>query len=521
MKAKKAALRLLVSAMLVVGLLPVAALAADGEQAGDVKVPAQAQVEKSAQDQAQASADDQAQATADDQAAAPAEKAEATEPATDQVNSAVVAAPEAADEPTTVANGTYETYKLYWYALVPDYALDSPAPEDEKWFGMGVGEISAVKAPKDYKVKDDRGISRQYYGTISASDYKPIDMPSVGSNVTPGLCPDITWKGKTYKYAQKGSENSLKQGYYTLEPARVVVAAGANAGANKYNPTTSKTTFHYDNVIVLNEENVYTVNYALKDVGESEWGVLSNYAQRVNSGYSESELKKPSNAEVPETKTVGGVTYQFDGWYKDEACTDKANFDGTITQNTTYYAHYIPQLGSLFVSKSVTGSAANVDQSFTFELSCEALAGKTFTAKAKDGVVNSVVFDDRGVAAVQLKHGESVTLTEVPAGSQVAVRETGLSGNARTTSRVSINNGTAETVATDGQTATKPMTVTIVSNQTQTLAFTNSAEAVSATGVSLDAGPMAGLFAVAAAGAGALAASGYKRRKREQGAWKE
>ena len=60
--------------MLVVGLLPVAALAADGEQAGDVKVPAQAQVEESAQDQAQASADDQVQA-ADDQAAAPAEKA--------------------------------------------------------------------------------------------------------------------------------------------------------------------------------------------------------------------------------------------------------------------------------------------------------------------------------------------------------------------------------------------------------------------------------------------------------------
>lgn len=516
MKARKAALRLLVSAMLVVGLLPVAALAADGEQTGDVKASEQVQVESPVQDQTKASADDQAQA-ADDQAAAPAEKAEATS-TTDQANPGVVAATDEADEPMTVANGTYESYKLYWYALVPDYALDSPAPEDDKWFGMGVGEISAVKAPEDYKVKISWGIYKQYYGTISASDYKPIDMPSVGSNVAPGLCPDITWKGKTYKYAQKGSENSLKQGYYTLEPARVVVAAGANAGANKYNPTTSKTTFHYDNVIVLNEENIYTVNYALKDVGESEWGVLSNYAQRVNNGYSESELKKPSNAEVPETKTVDGVTYQFDGWYKDKDCTQKANFDGAITQNTTYYAHYVPQSGSLSVSKNVTGSAANVDQSFTFELSCAALAGKTFAA---EGAASSVTFNDQGVATIQLKHGQSVTLTEVPAGSRVAVRETGLSGNARTSSTVSINNGAAETVAKDGRMATRPKTVTIASNQTQTLAFTNSAEAVSATGVSLDAGPMAGLFAVAAAGAGALAASGHKRRKREQDAWKE
>ena len=220
----------------------------------------------------------------------------------------------------------------------------------------------------------------------------------------------------------------------------------------------------------------------------------------------------------PETKTVDGVTYQFDGWYKDEACTQKANFDGTITQNTTYYAHYVPQSGSLSVSKNVTGSAANVDQSFTFELSCTALTGKTFAA---EGAVSSVAFNDQGVATVQLKHGQSVTLTKIPAGSRVAVRETGLSGNARTSSTVSVNNGPSETVATDSQTATASKTVTIASNQTQTLAFTNSAEAVSATGVSLDAGPMAGLFAVAVAGAGALAASGYKRRKREQGAWKE
>lgn len=277
-------------------------------------------------------------------------------------------------------------------------------------------------------------------------------------------------------------------------------------------------TFHYDHVLVLNEENIYTVNYVMQDAGESEWVVLPNYAQRVKSGYSESKLKKPNSAEVPETKTVDGVTYQFDGWYKDKDCTQKANFDGAITQNTTYYAHYVPQSGSLSVSKNVTGSAANVDQSFTFELSCAALAGKTFTA---EGVAGSVTFDNQGVATVQLKHGQSVTLTEVPAGSRVAVRETGLSGNAGTSSKVSINNGAAETVAKDGQTATTRKTVTIASNQTQTLAFTNSAEAVSATGVSLDAGPMAGLFAVAAAGAGALAASGCKRRKREQSAWKE
>lgn len=489
--------------MLVVGLFPVAALAADGEQAGEVKVPAQAQVEESAQDQAQASADDQAQATADDQAAAPAEKAEATEPTTDQANPAVVAAADAADEPMTVANGTY---KLYWYALIPGKTMDDGQNPNNTWFGLGVSRIFGVENP----AKVALGTNITQYGNISETSINPLKP----------LFPDITFDGKTYKYAKAGSAEASMKGYYTLSPIRVRVSDGANDGNNHYNNQVNSgtNTYHYDHVIVLNEEDVYTVNYELQYAGESDWVTLENYSQRVKSGYSESNLKKPDNKTAPATQTVNGVTYQFDGWYKGRDCMQKADFDGTITQNTTYYAHYVPQSGSLSVSKSVTGSAANVDQSFTFELSCADLAGKTFAA---EGVTNSVAFNGQGVATVQLKHDQSVKLTEVPAGSQVAVRETGLSGNAKTSSTVSINNGRSEIVATEGQTETTPRTATIVSNQTQTLAFTNSAEAVSATGVSLDAGPMAGLFAVAAAGAGALAASGYKRRKREQGAWKE
>lgn len=166
MKARKAALRLLVSAMLVVGLLPVAALAADGEQAGEVKVPAQAQVEESAQDQAQATADDQAQATADDQAAAPAEKAEATEPTTDQANPAVVAAADAADEPMTVAN---RMCKLYWYALIPGKTMDDGQNPNNTWFGLGVSRIFGVEDPANVEL----GTNITQYGNISETSIDP------------------------------------------------------------------------------------------------------------------------------------------------------------------------------------------------------------------------------------------------------------------------------------------------------------------------------------------------------------
>ena len=255
MKARKAALRLLVSAMLVVGLLPVAALAADGEQAGEVKVPAQAQVEESAQDQAQATADDQAQATADDQAAAPAEKAEATEPTTDQANPAVVAAVDAADEPMTVAN---RMCKLYWYALIPGKTMDDGQNPNNTWFGLGVSRIFGVEDPANVEL----GTNITQYGNISETSIDPRKP----------LFPDITCDGKTYKYAKAGSAEASTKGYYTLSPIRVRVSDGANDGNNHYNSKVNSgtNTYHYDHVIVLNEEDVYTVNYELQCAGESD-----------------------------------------------------------------------------------------------------------------------------------------------------------------------------------------------------------------------------------------------------------
>ena len=69
------------------------------------------------------------------------------------------------------------------------------------------------------------------------------------------LYPDLTYNGVTYKYAAQGTENSYKEGYYTLEPFRIVVAGGANAGNNNYNSTASGNQYHWDFTCVLNEKD--------------------------------------------------------------------------------------------------------------------------------------------------------------------------------------------------------------------------------------------------------------------------
>lgn len=477
-------MRLVVSALLVVGLVPAAAFAQDDAYPVGLSEQTKAQeaVVEDTPGQAEQSEVVPLPAVADDQAA----------------SNAVTLAD---------ASASTGTYDLYWYALIPGETMDSDKSPDETWYGIGVSSISGVSDPASLAT----GTAVTSYGSIATKGGKK------------DLFPDITYNRVTYKYAESGSENASKQGYYTLSPARIRVSDGANAGQNAYNTTVDSGThtYHYDNIIVLNEKDIFSVNFMVKNPGETEWETLSNYAQRVKSGYAESNIKKPTETDVPQTKVVDGISYRFDGWYTDPECTQKASFDGTITHNTVYYACYKPEVGNLSLSKTVSGSAANVQDSFTFELTCATLAGKQVgVAESGAGLPTVVTFDANGVATVQLKHGQTITLTDLPAGAQVSVRETGLSGNAKTSSSVSVNNGAAQVVAHDGDTATAPVTATVVKDATQTIAFTNSADAVSATGVSVDALPMAALLAVAGAGAGALCAC-RGRKKREMHAWKE
>lgn len=425
-----------------------------------------------------------------------------TEPVVDAADAAV----EASSDDTTTS------YDLYWYALVPGADIDATGGNaNERWFGLGVSTISGVTDP----TKVTAGTDVTSYGKISTTD------------ATTALFPDITYNDVTYKYAAQGSENATKAGYYTLQPARVRVAAGANAGYNSYNPTASANTYHYDHVIVLNEKDILTVNFSLKDAGETSFTVLTNYAQRLTSGTAESKIKQPGSNDVPATKVENGVTYDFDGWYLDEACTQKADFKGTVTKNTIYYGRYVPRVGALSVSKSVTGSAANVNEHFTFELSCESLAGKTYDVSldaSADGAVGSddvahpdqITFDANGKATLQLRHGETATISDLPANATVSVRETSLSGNAKTSTTVAAD-GTETTVKSEGSSATStdPVEATIVAGQTQALDFTNSAMAQPDTGLSVDPVPMLALLAACGAGAVALTVSS-KRNGDEQ-----
>lgn len=192
----------------------------------------------------------------------------------------------------------------------------------------------------------------------------------------------------------------------------------------------------------------------------------------------------------------------------------------------------VPTASALTVSKKVSGGAANKTEKFNFVLSNKDLADKTYgTGKA------AVTFDNNGDYKFPLAHGESKKVVGLPVGIPLSLKETGLSGNAKTSTTVEVDGGEATTVELENINATetkpvyqtKPVEVKVEARpytlkdgklveptDANTVEFTNTAELVPQTGVSVDPRPMVVLLGVAVAGGVAVVAGVRKRHGREE-----
>ena len=220
---------------------------------------------------------------------------------------------------------SFHSYSLYHYALIPGCEADS-GNADENWFGLGVSKVLGVNAPDSYAP-----------GTV-------ISRYEIGDAVQKPLYPDLTYGGSTYLYAAPGTEEAGEKGYYTIIPFRIVVSYGANSGQNGYNPVVdSGYTFHLDYTCVLNEEDIYSVNFSVLYPGSAASESLTAYSQRITGGTTLGTIRMPSEADVPGTTTADGLSYRFDGWYTDAAFSSHADFSAAAEDNMTFYGRYVQE----------------------------------------------------------------------------------------------------------------------------------------------------------------------------------
>lgn len=361
----------------------------------------------------------------------------------------------------TVTAAGEATYNLYMYTLIPGVEEGSSENPDDVWNGMGVGSISGVSSPASLPAKTivDNG-----YGSSGADiEYNE------------GQYPSITVDGVTYRYAQTEEQENLK-GYYTISWMRVIVDSGANTGHNNYNPTVSPetNTYHLDGVLILNEENRYTVNFALMDAGEETFSIVepNKYSRRVEEGYRANQLSRPDVADsttYPSEKIENGITYTFDGWYKDEACTERVDWEReTITKNTTYYARYVPSAQTITVTKDVTGGLGDVQKDFTFSYSYTDASGSQ-----QEG-------------SFSLRDGESKKISDIQVGTELTLIEENAGGYS-----VSATYGNVTIDAREDKSSNiKTLKITIDKNNEE-ITVINDKEVTPDTGILLDSTPHA------------------------------
>lgn len=345
---------------------------------------------------------------------------------------------------TVVKASEYNKYNLYVYTQIPGYSdtsYEDAKQRNSVWNGMAIGTI-AINQPASQK-------SGIIYGSsdIAAKLGTEIVVDSAQFPVIPIKQEDGTYKDYYYQTDPRRPKDAP---YYTIEWYRVVVSDGANTGKNGADGTWDNSEqknkytngdyaspikavygnqYHLDGVLQFHDEVHINVSYKVQDAGKTGFDLQADYSAvyktEKDKAISLKNARRPDKDSLngsawvstplyPETKKVGRITYQFDGWYTNEACTgNKFDFEnGTITKDTIFYAKYVPisEETDVTITKQVTGLLGDTHKEFVFSIT---------------GLNNSGAMLENGdLSNFTLTHNGSVTLKNVPMGTVFAVVET-------------------------------------------------------------------------------------------------
>lgn len=450
---------------------------------------------------------------------------------------------------TVVKASEYNKYNLYVYTQIPGYSdtsYEDAKQHNSVWNGMAIGTI-AIDQPASSK---KNGI---IYGSsdIAAKLGTEIVVDSAQFPVIPIKQEDGTYKDYYYQTDPRRPKDAP---YYTIEWYRVVVSDGANTGKNGADGTwdtedqKNKYTkgdyaspikavygkqYHLDGVLQFHDEVHINVSYKVQDAGITGFDLQADYSAvyktEKDKAISLKNARRPDKDSLngsawvstplyPETKKVGRITYQFDGWYTNEACTgNKFDFEnGTITKDTIFYAKYVPisEETDVTITKQVTGLLGDTNKEFAFSA--------TVTNGGDDITSQIDAVDENGskvvLSSFKLKHNQKITLKDVPVGATVTVTEiapgahykvtaTGYTGEQDGSNNVSftyIAVKSADAVETASETGAETAMAVVTAVDADDIVVTNHCTLKPDTGVLLDTLPYIVILAVVAGGVALL-----------------
>ena len=348
---------------------------------------------------------------------------------------------------------------LYLYALKPGLVWQGNSTKNNNnWYGIGIAKIKPrcyQRETTDSTYIKDKISSQDILLEPFSGDYKyNLSELSKKSYTGKALYPKIGMDKMSVVDADKpgytywdGNGNMPTSYYYRVEWFHLTKELGAPAsGYNEPAVSTIYHAYHLDARITFSD--MCNVDFMVKEPGKENFERLDvrTYSAAYSKGTSESYVIKPQDHGYNVNQFSG---YVFSGWYTDEACTQKAEFNGTIDGDKIYYGKYIPggnqlQPDTAFikVEKKVTGiTRAEMNPQFKVTMSGNGLTydltlGGSTTIPQSDGsfVLRWTVPD--------MKPGK-YTITE--SGTEVANYTCNASGMVGESVDVEANNLTVET----------------------------------------------------------------------------
>ena len=201
---------------------------------------------------------------------------------------------------------------------------------------------------------------------------------------------------------------------------------------------------HIDCTVTVTCNRTFTAKFHVKKPGKNGYETVNRklYLWHNNADNTVTEYVRDNTVPDKITNTEDGSVWAFDGWYPENADGTGPNLEGKpipesswpykvseneLTNNrgdrvVNFYAHYKKVTSNVTITKQVTGLLGDTNRDFEFRVNITQngvdCTGVTATKKTETGTET-----DSNPTNFTLKHGETVTLKNVPIGATIKVTE--------------------------------------------------------------------------------------------------
>ena len=194
---------------------------------------------------------------------------------------------------------------------------------------------------------------------------------------------------------------------------------------------------HIDCTITVTCNRTFTAMFHVKKPGKNGYETVNRKLYLWHDGTDNNVTEYVRDNTVPNEYTDGnGVKWEFDGWYPENDAGDGPNENIVIPKEqwpytvkpeelsnnngdrvVNFYAHYKKATSNVTITKQVTGLLGDTNKDFEFRVNITQNGVDCTGVKAKKE--NTEV----SLNGFKLKHGETVTLENVPIGATIKVTE--------------------------------------------------------------------------------------------------